>query len=450
MIWRRKPSITFALALITALVLVASAAGAAGQLDRSFGPGGTVLTNFGEGSSGTFGYDIAIQEDGKLVAVGYSWASGSSLDFALARYKTNGKLDRNFGSGGEVLTDFSASEPSYDNAFAVAIQQDGKIVAAGGTQTEHGGTDFVLARYNADGSLDTSFGVGGKVQTDFRGGYDAAHGVVIQQDGKLVAAGESCDASCGPERYDFALARYNTDGSLDTSFGTAGKVLTDISGSGSFDSLVALAIQRDGKLVAAGASAADGTAGGPREFALTRYNVDGGLDTSFGVGGKVQTGFASDTAMASAVAVQQDGKIVAAGESDVFGTSSEFALARYNTDGTLDASFGSGGKVTTSFGGGGVARALAVQPDGKLVAAGSSTGEGNRSDFALVRYQTNGSLDASFGAGGKVTTNFSGSGNAASEDLALAVAVQEDKKIVAVGYSHGPGDNFALARYLGA
>jgi uncharacterized delta-60 repeat protein len=263
---------------------------------------------------------------------------------------------------------------------------------------------------------------------------------------------------------DFALARYNTDGSLDTSFGTGGMVLTDFN-NGNNDVANALAIQKDGKIILAGFSNAIGSDGFllAADFALARYNTDGSLDTSFGIGGKLLTNFifigapsnGGDDA-ANAVAIQTDGKIVAAGffKLPVGGTGlptgGGFALASYNTDGSLDPSFGSGGNVITVFSGNGssdVANGIAIQSDGKIVAAGVSLVNGS-DEFALARYDTDGSLDPSFGIEGKVLTDF---GNG-SNDAAKAVVIQADDKIVAAGSAGSVSSfsgAFALARYIG-
>jgi uncharacterized delta-60 repeat protein len=425
-------------AVVTALVLVGGAAGAGGDLDASFGAGGKVLTDFSGSGSQDILNGVAIQKDGKIVTAGLSRASGNA-DFALARYNTDGSLDTSFGSGGKVLTDFSGSS-GYDEANVVTIQKDGKIVAAG--ISGGGPYDFALARYNANGSLDTSFGSGGKVLTDLGGTGDGAYALAIQKDGKIVAAGFS-NANGSGDYDDFALARYNANGSLDRSFGSGGKVVTEI---GAFsDAAYAVAIQGNGKIVAAGY-----TCCGSFDFALARYNKNGSLDRSFGSGGKVLTNFSgSFYGEAHAVAIQENGKIVAAGVSTATGYD-DFALARYNANGSLDTSFGSGGKVVTNFTGSSYdgARAVAIQSNGKIVAAGFSnaTGYYHNDDFALARYNADGNLDTSFGSGGKVLTDFSGSG---SFDWLSGVAIQNDGKIVAAGYSEASGSSdFALARYL--
>src|SRR5262245_34666415 len=188
-------------------------------------------------------------------------------------------------------------------------------------------------------------------------------------------------------------------GTLDASFGTGGKVTTDFADAG--DGVGAIAVQPDGKLVAAGAATINGQA----DFALARYNRDGTLDTSFGRGGQVTTDFGGRYEGAGSVALQWDGKIVVAGGS-VIGFYDNFALARYGSDGTLDTTSGSDGKVVTNFGEVSAhADSVAVQPDGKIVVAGYANIDGGE-DFALVRYNSNGSLDTSFGSGGKVVTDF--------------------------------------------
>jgi uncharacterized delta-60 repeat protein len=258
-----------------------------------------------------------------------------------------GDLDPTFG-GGWVITDFGGS-PGV--AYALGIQPDGKLVAAGSVDG-----DFTLARFNPDGSLDATFGISGTVTTDF-GGSDTARALILQPNGKLVVAGDYRRADSA---YDFTLARFNPDGSLDSTFGIGGRVTTDFGEYYGFG--YALILQPDGKLVAAGYSGRD-------NFALARYNADGSLDPTFGVGGKVTTTFNTTYNEAYALGIQPDGKLVAAGQSGF-----NLALARFNPDGSLDSTFGIGGRVTTDFGGYDYARALVIQPDGKLVAAGYSWG----------------------------------------------------------------------------
>jgi uncharacterized delta-60 repeat protein len=397
-----------------------------GSLDGCFGTGGKVTTSISP--SFDEAYAIAIQSDGKFVVAG---GKGGYLDrdFALARYNTNGGLDTTFGTGGKVITTFA---PSDDAAYGIAIQSDGKILLAGGSSF-----DFAIARYNTNGSLDTTFDTDGKVITPITPnttafqGEDFAKAIAIQNDGKIVLAGKTYNGPDLYSAYDFALARYNTNGSLDTTFDTDGIVTTTF-GVSSSDEAHAIAIQIDGKILVSGGS--DG------EFALARYNSNGSLDPTFDTDGKVTTPTVSN---AYDIAVQSDGKIVLAGRS-YNGTNYDFALARYNTNGSLDTTFDTDGKVITPIGSSAdFAYDIAIQSDGKIVLAGESY-NGTDYDFALARYNTNGSLDAIFGTGGKVTTTFGSS----SSDRANGMVIQSDGKIVLAGESYnGTPDDFALARY---
>ena len=394
-----------------------------GDLDPSFGEGGKVITAFNGAA-----YSIAVQPDGKLVLAG-----GGTTEFALARYNGDGTLDSSFGANGEVTTEVLHH---YNSAFAVAIQTDGKIVAAGGAGDFSTSDGFALVRYNSDGSLDSSFGDGGKVTTAFDSSEGEAYAIAIQSDGMIVAGGYVF----GVPNYQFALARYRPNGKLDKSFGVGGKVTTSFSNLGL--TARSLAIQPDAKIVVAGY--AGGDPAGRVDFALARYNSDGNLDSTFGASGKVITDLFGQFDFAYAAALQPDGRIVLAGFSGIvpgFGGGGEeaadFALVRYNSDGSLDTSFGFGGKVVTDFGTNEVINAVGIQRDGRIVAAGAA-GAGDTSDFALARYNPDGSLDSTFGSTGKITTGFSG------WDGATALAILPAGRIVAAGYS-APG--FALACY---
>jgi uncharacterized delta-60 repeat protein len=354
-----------------------------------------------------------------------------------------GDLDQTFGSGGKVTTAILGG----GQGLAAAVQPDGKIVVAG---LANG--DFAVARYNRDGSLDSLFGIGGRVTTDFFNDFDQAEALALQSDGKIVIAGLAFDPHSGTVN-DIALVRYNRDGTLDISFGNGGKVITDFFGED--DIAHAVAIQRNGKiLVAGGASKLD--EGG--HVALVRYNRDGTLDISFGNGGKVTTDFATPDVLGSldaarAIVLQPDGKIVVAGERNEVTLSNtgepvfalDFALARYNKNGSLDTFFGTGGKVITDFfGSDDIAFAVALQPNGKIVVAGGTELQSPDGDFALARYTRNGRLDNDFGTEGKVTTDFFG-----GEDAAKGVAIQPGGRIVVAGFATGvsTGLDFSLARY---
>jgi uncharacterized delta-60 repeat protein len=425
------------------LVLPALTFAAPGDLDLSFGSGGKVITPIG--SSHDFANSVAIQSDGKIVAAGNS-DNGANSDFAVVRYNTNGSLDTSFNGTGKVTTPIGSSD---DFARSVAIQADGKIVAAG--FSDNGANyDFAVVRYNADGSLDTSFGGTGKVVTQVGGSCDFAYSVAIQADGKIVAAGNSDNGvgNCSSAGTNFAVVRYNTNGTLDTTFNGTGKVVTPIgNNSGASSGASSVAIQADGRIVAAGYSSSFVT---DPDFAVVRYNTNGSLDTSFNGTGKVLTPVGSSYDYAASVAIQADGKIVAAGSScngvGNCNAGTSFAVVRYNPNGSLDTTFNGTGKVVTPIGSnsGDSAASVAIQADGKIVAAGDSRGADY--NFAVVRYNTNGTLDTSFNGTGKVVTAVGSRG-----DRAASVAIQPDGKIVAAGRSsNGSDHDFALVRYLAA
>ncbi len=411
-------------------VMAPAAGAAAGDLDTTFSGNGKVLTDFAANAndfSGAAG--VVIQADGKIVTAGRVGLDGGR--FALIRYDTDGTLDTTFGGDGKVATNFTSED---DFATSIALQADGKIVVAGGVG---GVSRFGLARYNTDGTLDTTFGGDGKVITRFLNAipklrFAVPNAVAIQGDGKIVAAG-TVDFD------QFALVRYDTDGSLDDAFGGDGRVTTNFSIVSDWAS--AVIVQTDGKIVAAGTAGSTEFSG---TFALARYNADGTLDDTFGGDGKVRTDFNDEQDVAFALAQQTDGKIVAAGGGDASG--GRAALARYDTNGSLDSTFSGDGKVRTDFTAGiDAARGVVIQADGKIVTAGT----GGYRRFALARYGTDGSLDATFGVGGKVLTDFTRQSGLTVE-LATGVALQADGKIVAAGLAGVNSGRFALARYLAA
>jgi uncharacterized delta-60 repeat protein len=399
------------------------------SIDTTFGTNGRLTTPIG---SYAFAYDVAVQTDGKIVAAGDS-ANGLDSNFALVRYNADGSLDTSFDGDGKITTDvgFFQSNALYDTA----IQADGKIIAAGEVRS-----DFALLRYNPDGSPDTTFGSGtGKVQTDMGSRGDSARAVAIQPDGKIVVAGSSTDGD--DNTCCFALARYNTDGSLDTTFGSGGKAGTgfynDGTGIGYNSGALDIAIQPDGKILAVGGGGRwDGSQEG---FLVIRYNSNGSLDTSFDGDGFVITPIGSSYGYASSVAIQPDGKIVAAGGSNDNGYNFSFSLVRYNADGSLDTTFDGDGTLTTVIGNSSNAASVAIQSDGKIVAAGYST-IGSNNDIAVVRYNPDGSLDATFDSDGIVTTAIG-----PDDDTASSVAIDGNGKLIVGGTSKG---DFALLRYL--
>jgi uncharacterized delta-60 repeat protein len=390
-----------------------------GSLDTSFGNNGIVTTTIGSGDA--FGRSVVIQPDGKIVVAGEFLNTGSSNDFAVIRYDINGNLDTSFGTGGIVKTIIGIDN---DRGNTVALQPDGKIVVAG--FSENGiNYNFAMVRYDISGSLDTTFGTNGKVLTHIGTGDDFGNSLALQPDGKIVVAGRSSNGI----NEDFAVVRYNTNGTIDNTFGFGGKVTTEIGNSSSGQSVV---LQPDGKILVAGYSFYNSTVG----FAIVRYGSNGSLDSNFGNGGKVTTaigGVGGDYGFS--MALQPDGKITVAGAS-YNGLDNDFAIVRYNANGSLDDTFGIDGKVTTAIGTNyEYGYSVAIQPDGKTVVAGYSVIGSNR-NFAIVRYDYNGNLDTTFGTGGIVTTEY-GTG--------LGVTLQSDGKIVVAGRNNA--NDFAVVRY---
>jgi uncharacterized delta-60 repeat protein len=434
---------------LLSLALAAPLGAQAGQLDPTFGHGGKLMVDFN--LSTDLARAVALQPDGKIVVVGTTYINNdfSEEDFAVSRHLPDGTFDPSFGGGdGKVTTNFPGLAAV---ASSVVVQPDGKILVAGGAFPNFTFLgDIAVVRYNPDGSLDTGFGNGGIVLTSFPGQGSYAFALALQPDGMIVAAGThfiNFQPSEQTSDTNFALVRYHPDGSLDTSFGNlGGGVSTDFDGNN--DDAFSILVQPDGKLVAVGSAL---NLADFYNFAAARYLPDGSLDPNFGTGGKVRLDFGNhDFDRAQSAALQPDGKIVAAGFAiSDGGFSQPFALARWDANGALDSSFGGGdGMVDIDFGSFfQAAYEVIVQPDGKIVTAGYPNSESSDSDFLIARCLTDGTLDPSFGTGGKVRTSF-GDLNGGAEGAALA----PDGRIVAVGWQAIFADvsvQFALARYRG-
>jgi uncharacterized delta-60 repeat protein len=409
------------LAALAASAIIATVAHAnPGSLDPTFGTGGKVTTDIA--GSADYGSAVAVQTDGRIVVGGFTRNATPNYDFAALRYNADGTLDTGFGTGGKTTT---AIGTSNDAAYGMAISgSDQKIVLAGYSSN---GTskDFALVRYTTAGALDTTFNGSGKVTTSFSSGDDSVYAVALQTDGKILAAGYA--------NTQMAVARYTVAGALDTTFGSSGKAILPYSFS---TEARAVAVQGDGKIVLVGE-----TSGTNPDVAVARLTTSGTLDTTFNTTGMVATPIGSGTDYGSAVAVQGDGKIVVAGWAH--GSNYDFAVVRYNADGALDTTFGTGGKVTTDFGiGDDAASSVAIQSDGKIVVAGQAY-NGIDTDVAVVRYNTDGALDTTFGTGGKVTIAY-----ASTFHYANGVALQPDGKIVVAGeYGIFPNSDITLARF---
>ncbi|MFE2560735.1 calcium-binding protein [Streptomyces sp. NPDC059352] len=339
-----------------------------------------------------------------------------------------GDLDPTFGAGGRVTTYF----PGYAEGRDIARQSDGKLVVAG---LSEGG--FALARYLPGGGLDPVFGTGGMATSDFGGGAHVANAVAVQPaDGKIVVAGTTeVVAEEGGGCCFFSVARYLPNGTLDASFGEGGLVRIEEFGASADGADVA--VQSDGRIIAAGK-------GGGGGFALVRLDTDGNLDTSLGGDGAVVAGFTPGSpqdagGIARSMALQPDGRIVSVGY--VGNTAFDIGVARYLPDGSLDPTFSGDGMVSADFGGTEFGNAVAVQPDGKIVAAGSG-GAG----FALLRYNADGSPDSGFGTAGRTSVGFPGGGG-----VPYAMALQQGGRIVLAGRADDPNsaeaNDFGLARF---
>jgi uncharacterized delta-60 repeat protein len=414
-------SVITLIALALPVMMGASTAYAGpGDLDPSFSRDGRVLTDIVGGDDTATA--VAIQPDGRIVAAGFSTPRGGARRFALARYDPDGTRDLSFGSQGIVTTRLG----DQSTAEAVAIQPDGKIVVAGLANHPERGWDFAVARYEPDGTLDDSFDGDGRLTTDFDDGPDGASALAMQPDGRILVAGESTG--------DFASARYESDGDLDTSFGGDGRVRTDFAGLG--DGAHALALQPDGKPVLAGYATESPGSLVDRVIAVARYEPDGDLDSSFAGDGRATVDILGSAADALAmqqdgrlvtagrwglvgfdpsgsldssfgeegwarphvsyvrgVAVQTDDALVAAGS-----TPGDFQVGRWNPDGSRDVAFGAVRSPYLSFSIPGAftdfglsrddsARAVAIQQDGKVVVVGrSAAGYDGPGDFAVARY----------------------------------------------------------------
>lgn len=415
------------------------------KLDPSFGTGGRTIVDIAGPVHEDEPFSLLMKPDGKFVLPGKAVNPVTgNYDFAILQFTKNGARDTSFSGDGVALLDFFGAR---DEALAVVVQADGKLVAGGFARGAPTGSDFALARFNANGSLDTSFGVGGRVTTDFFGGDDGMLDLKIQPDGKLVAAGAADSPSAAK---DFALARYNADGSLDASFGSGGKVTTDFFGT--MDAGNRMLLQPDGKVVVVGTALNPGTNGS--DFAYARYNVDGTLDSSFatfGADGIGTTDFFGTNDTAYAVALQTDGKLIIAGLSyNPHNASQDAAIARYNADGSLDTSYATYGApgigVVDLFGMYDQILALAIQPDGKVIGAGHAQHPTRSFEFLLLRFLPSGELDNTFGINGRLTTDFFG-----GPDGIHGIALQADGRAVVAGdalnFATG-GDDFVIARYL--
>jgi uncharacterized delta-60 repeat protein len=420
--------------MLLSLVGFTIALAASGGLDTTFSGDGKQTTDFA-GNWGERLNGIALQSDGKIVAVGSRFDPANSVayssNFALARYNTDGSLDTSFSGDGKQVTDFGRTE----SGESVAIQSDGKIVVAGSKCNGLSACDLGVARYNANGSLDTTFSGDGRQVVGFGSGDNGTYGgLAIQSNGKIVIAGYMYNSSGNS---DFAVYRLDANGSLDTTFGGDGKVNYGFGG-GRVDWTHELLLQ-GGKIVVVGTTC-DGSFANC-DFAVARLTSAGALDASFSGDGK-QTADFGGSESGWAVAAQADGKLVVVGDTYTAPSTTAFALARFNADGSLDTSINGTGKRTFSLGNPSRACDVLVQPGGKIVVAGEAS-NGSNSDFALARLNSNGALDATFSGDGKLLIGFAG-----QDDWATSLVRQANGRYVLGGTATGASENFGLARVL--
>ncbi len=400
-----------------------------GVLDFSFGTNGITLTPIGEHNDEP--NSVIIQNDGKIIAAGHKY-NLSEGDFALVRYNSNGLLDDSFGNNGIKITSI---ENSSEKAYAVAKLSNGKIVATGSIDSDTDGSNSITIRYNADGSLDNTFGDNGIVITEVKYSMEYTTSVVLQNKNdneKIITLSNIWNGSDN----DFALSRFNPDGTLDNTFGTNGNVITSI-GDSSYEDVGSMVIQNDEKIVVTGSTYFENK----RHLFIARYTSDGSLDNTFGMGG-ITPPLSNSIDFATSVVIQGDGKIIASGYS-YFGNTAGFVAVRYNVDGSFDNTFGSEGKAFIPIGSSyDFAFSSAIQDDDKIILAGSYR-NGDKDNFSLVRLMADGKLDSTFGTDGIVTAPIGSSNN-----RCYSIKLQNDGKIIAVGsYGNIKIGEVALVRY---
>jgi uncharacterized delta-60 repeat protein len=402
----------------------------AGSLDTSFNsPNGFILFNNAANNKDR-GVELVIQDDGKIIALGYS-NNSINEDVLLARFNTDGSLDASFGKGGFILYDGGGN----DRGLGLALQNDGKIVASGYT---YAGSqrDVLVLRYNANGTPDRTFGTGGVVTYSSPGsGTDIGFGVAIQTDGGIIVVGETSNRT----NQDALVLRYTTTGSLDNKFGTRGVVMY---GGAGMDRGFATTIQQDKKIIVAGSSVVKNK----DDVLVFRLNPDGTMDGTFGSGGTVMySGSGDNSDYGNCVSLQSDNKIVVSGAVSE-GSAFDVFLLRYNQNGTPDITFGNNGVAVYGDAGekNDYGYAHVIQRDGRIVITGF-TRNGANDDVLLVRFDPTGQPDKTFGNGGMVTWN--GQGN--NMDYGQGIALQSDGKIAIIGFSHnGVNEDMLLMRFM--
>jgi uncharacterized delta-60 repeat protein len=377
---------------------------------------GTV--DFGVGSTST-STSTVIDATGKIVVGGYVNLSGSTTsDFTLVRYNSDRTIDTTFGIGGKIVADFGGD----DKGYGVAIDAQGRIFIAGSTLIS-GKTSFALLCYKADGTLDTSFGASGKLITDFNGSSDnKGYSIKIDANGKILISGSALING----KRDIAVVRYTATGSLDNTFGSGGQITTDCGGDD--DEGKSITIDSSGRIIVAGTAVINGQ----RDFTVVRYTANGSLDTNFGTGGKVTTDCGGGDDEGKNLKIDVSGNILVAGTAVINGQR-DFTIVRYKADGSLDSSFGTGGKVTIDCGGDDDARTMEIDSSGRILIGGSVSINGS-TDSAIIRLNANGSLDTSFGVGGKLIKDYGGN------DEINSITIDASGQLVLAGVTYNTGN----------
>jgi uncharacterized delta-60 repeat protein len=419
-----------------------------GPLDPFFGNGGASIGITSNASISS--KNLLIQPDNRIIQV-FTIYANNHYEFGILRYKIDGQLDSSFGNNGKTTTAMGGSD-GY--ATAGALQSDGKIVVVGSASTSNS-IGFGLVRYNSNGTIDNSFGSSGKVIASFGSYYDYATAIAIQADGKILVAGSSADSYYTGA---FALARFKINGTFDSSFGQNGKIVTHLGpfvtyiggqyfGRYAEESAKAVVLQPDGKIILAGTSyTTDGCwdyYGGiycNPAFAMVRYHSNGIIDSSFGTYGKVTDSVT--LLQMSSMTLQNDGKILVLGD----GNPNSFITKRYNSNGSIDNNYGIGGTSNTKIAGLNTyhgPRSLAIRADGKIIIGGVLSGN-NVSQFAILRNTSNGLPDSSFNGNG---TLFFKLRQPESLEEISSVALQGNK-IIAGGFSTNNNSTAILALRL--
>lgn len=435
--------------LLCLLFSTLNALSQSGIPDISFGNGGKVTTGFGTNNNSKANA-VAVQPDGKIIVGGAAYTANTantwqkdSDNITLVRYNTDGSIDTSFGNNGSVMTDlykYYNNNTRSGTVYAIKVQPDGKILIHGAAISDTG-SEAIIMRYNSNGSIDYTFGTSGKVTCN-SGPVDSGNTLILQPDGKIVVLGiQWTQPRANVWNTQFVVERYNDNGSKDTAFGTDGRVVT-IFGSGGYDMPEAIALQPDGKIVAVGFSTST--------IAIARYTANGALDTTFDGDGKLTTSFGTGSnSSANFVTIRTDGKILVAGYVGYNTTNVlSFGMVQYNANGSLDTTFDGDGKATHPFDENDDSFSLNTilpQPDGKLLV--TTTGNYDSTYFTVRRYNSNATPDTTFGTNGKVTTNIQEGYN-----QARALALQPNGNIVVAGYSHtlpSTRDDFTIVRYQG-